>query len=314
MDLEGGRTTGRGSAARFRATPLLLQVAEEHGILLDHADDHFPLPRQSLPPLRLLSASTRQRGEKLRGSAMLVPASPEAERLATQVATINRFLDGVTIVGGAFDGLVRQFECGDRPDFNWNLGGRLYAVGGGYQSMAKADRLAMILDGEDVAEVDIRASFLTILHGVCREAFDPTDDPYAIPGVPREVAKVWTATSLTLGKPLERWTQQHRERLDPEVLKANPAKAVGALIMDRHRLLRDLGDPDGVAIGWPELQFIESDVIVSTVLEMVQAGVPSLPVHDSLIVPRTRVGDVVAVLSRIFLERVGIRPSVSVSC
>ena len=56
------------------------------------------------------------------------------------------------------------FNNGDHPKFNWNMGGRLYSYGeSNYQQMESADRLRMTINGEEVCEIDIRASYLTIL-------------------------------------------------------------------------------------------------------------------------------------------------------
>ena len=59
------------------------------------------------------------------------------------------------------------------PKFNWNMGGRLYSHGeSNYQQMESADRLRMTINGEEVCEIDIRASYLTIFHALYDEPFD----------------------------------------------------------------------------------------------------------------------------------------------
>jgi hypothetical protein len=49
------------------------------------------------------------------------------------------------------------------------------------------------MNGEAVCEIDIRASYLTILHARYSAPFKVSEDedPYAIDGLPRSVVKAW---------------------------------------------------------------------------------------------------------------------------
>ena len=40
-------------------------------------------------------------------------------------------------------------------------------------------------------------------------------------------------------------------------------------------------------MSWADLMYLESEAIVRTMLALIDKGVPSMPVHDSLIVPRS---------------------------
>jgi hypothetical protein len=51
----------------------------------------------------------------------------------------------------------------------------------------------MMIDGQGVCEIDIRASYLTIFHARHRAAIALDTDPYQIPGLPRDVVKTWCA-------------------------------------------------------------------------------------------------------------------------
>ena len=192
----------KAQSARFRATPRLLALAEQHGVVMGYAGDHFPLPARPIPePPRVVLKSAKRRTE----AGYLVPSAdmpvadcPEVQAIQAQLATISRFLEGVDISGGTYRGFFRQFEHGDAPAFRWNMGGRLYAVGrDAYQQQKKARRLAMRLDGEPVVEIDIRASYLTILHGIMQEPIDLSKDPYEIAGFDRSVVKTWITASIT---------------------------------------------------------------------------------------------------------------------
>jgi hypothetical protein len=58
----------------------------------------------------------------------------------------------------------------------------------------------MTLDGEPVAELDITASYLTVLHGKLGKPLPVAEgcDPYsAVPGVPRGIVKGWVVATLS---------------------------------------------------------------------------------------------------------------------
>src|SRR5262249_6632343 len=109
----------------------------------------------------------------------------------------------------------RIFNCGDRPDFRWNKGGRLYSVGRDtYQQQERDERLAITINGEPVSEIDIRASYLTILHAQHKLPFTVSaeEDPYAIPGFPRGVVKAWCTVRFGSKRRLFRWPARTVEK------------------------------------------------------------------------------------------------------
>jgi hypothetical protein len=116
-------------ATRFKATPVLEQLATQHGFPPSEADWHFILP---LPehPLRLKGASTWVWGQKIDSEAMEIDyGDAKVTALERTIIDLNDFLEGFDIRGGTHRGYIRQFECGDHERFDWNLGGRLYSQG-----------------------------------------------------------------------------------------------------------------------------------------------------------------------------------------
>jgi hypothetical protein len=194
----GSKTTvGRRWAARFCATPELLRISAQHRVLPSEADQHFDygLPQH---PLQKRKASKRDEyGNKVHGALMKFAHTVASSRLEEDVKELNAFLDAQDIQGGIHRGYVRIFNNGDDPGFNWNLGGRLYSQPSGtqnYQQLTSIRRRKMTINGEPVAEVDIRASFLTIFHAWHGAQLDPKADPYEIPELgkaSRDVVKLW---------------------------------------------------------------------------------------------------------------------------
>lgn len=309
----------KGKAARFRATPKLLSLTEDCGMLLDHADDHFPPPPVShaTPLVVLKSGSDRQPGEKKKKGVKLplLPPGDDLDRITKEMETIRDFLEGVTITGGRHRHFKRQFELGDEPGFAWNKGGRLYSIGAqSYQQLKGEARLAMTFNGEPVAEIDIRASYLTILHAHMGAPLDPHADPYELPGQDRWAVKTWVTASLTKGEPVTMWSAEHRatyaKRRDGRDLRVDhrPSK-IAAAVAIAHPLLRDLSS---LPLGWADLMFIESEAVVWTMLSLIAEGVPALPVHDSLIVPRSWATRAADLLETEFSSRVGVKPTLKI--
>lgn len=303
-----------GKAARFRATPRLLTLAEEAGVLLDYVDEHFPLPSVSKDaPLVVLKSASEQRPGKRKTAGLMMPLQPgdDLDRITRQMETIRDFLEGVTIGGGRHRHFKRQFEHGVPQGYAWNKGGRLYSVGAqSYQQLKGERRLAMTLNGEPVAEIDIRASYLTILYAHMGAPLDPLADPYELPGQDRWAVKTWLTASLTKGEPLKSWSPDHRalyaKRRDGRDLRVDhrPSRLAQAVAV-AHPVL---GNLSGLPLNWAELMFIESEAVVGTMLALIERGVPSLPVHDSLIVPRAEARRAADMLEEEFSSRVGVRP------
>jgi hypothetical protein len=304
----------RGRASRFRATTQLLDLADQLGVVPFEARKHFHQPRSER--LVALKARSRRNGrDKIAGEPMPLPDAPEVDRIREQVRAINAFLEQVEIRGGEHLGFYRGFEHGDQPGFHWNKGGRLYSEGTySYQHLKKADRLRMTLNGEPVVEIDIKSSYLTILHGRAGVALDLSADPYTLADVPRKVVKVWLVATLGNDKHLTRWpaghAREYQERTGRILREDHLIAAVRAGMTAKYPVLTDLRALDTT---WADLMFIESEVIISTMLKLIEQEIPSLPVHDSLIVPASAEGIASSLLKQSFQEGVGIEPMLEVS-
>jgi opacity protein-like surface antigen len=143
-------------------------------------------------------------GNKMRGRAMEIDYTGKVMTMEQVIRDLNDFLDRFVITGGMHHGYYRQFECGDHPKFDWQLGGRLYSQGKhNYQQIPSAERRWMTIGGQPVCEVDVRASTLTIFHAMARHPLDfttnPDLDPYALPGLDRDVVKTFITTTFGKG-------------------------------------------------------------------------------------------------------------------
>src|SRR4029077_10946523 len=137
---------------------------------------------------------------------------------------LNAFMAQHVISGAMHKWFHRTFNMGDAEDFAWNKGGRLYSDGrGSYQNVPRPQRLKMTIDGERVCEIDIRASYLTILHARYNIPFAVSAevDPYQITGIPRNVVKAWVTVRFGTKSTRTRWPSEAIRRYAEDNSGAN---------------------------------------------------------------------------------------------
>jgi len=295
-------------AARFRATPALVSLCDEYGVepaqVLDHFEFEYDLPENPVE-LRARKGVSFYSNTAPVGRPIEFERTPKVEQLESQVRELNEFFRGQTLRGGAHEGYVRIFHNGDDPYFDWNLGGRLYSHRfiESYQVRSADTRAAMTINGEPVAEIDIRASYLTIflsLHGI---QLDTEGDPYELEGLgetERFAVKSWMVATFGNANPIRRWPVEMLKK-SPE-LKLHRVAAITKAALAKYPALEAWGQPlKGRVHGWADLMWLESVVMISTMLDLKREyAVPSLSVHDSLIVPASKADTAAKRLARRF--------------
>src|SRR6476620_3853770 len=138
----------------------MLKLAKQCGEDTDKAEQHFIKgPPKDVVVVR--GASVYDGYKKIKGKVLKVDVP---SHLRDEVQELNAFLDGFTLGHGTHRGFFRGYNNGDRPGFNFDRGGRFYSAGEeSYQNLPSVERLKLTIHGEAVAEVDVRASFITIL-------------------------------------------------------------------------------------------------------------------------------------------------------
>jgi len=132
------------------------------------------------PPKKMIEVrtkSTKAFGREATGKRMKFEHTEKSRAMKADVKSLNKFLAGFELEGGSFSGYRRLFVRGDVDGFDFQWGGRLYGVGElGYQTIKKTQRQQMTIGGEEVVEIDINASYLTILHGMAGYPLFDRDD------------------------------------------------------------------------------------------------------------------------------------------
>ena len=198
-----------------------------------------------------------------------------------QVCTINQWLSNanITASGGDLDARNRHL----RRNFNngrFDQGGRLY--GGFWQGMQKKDRFSYIqVDNCPIVELDYGQMFLRLSYGMADKAA-PEGDLYSIPALNergatrqgiKEVINAWMFNT----KPPSRLPQGTREHFDKKLHFADIREGILEYHKDvAHLFFRDTG---------MQLMFLESNILVTNMLALIERRITSLPIHDALLVP-----------------------------
>lgn len=187
--------------------------------------------------------------------------------------------------------LRRYFTVG------FDSGGRLF--GGFWQPLSKEQRKdAITINGRLVTELDFSSMAPRILYGLSGQPV-PEGDLYAIPGFERSRAAIkvvfnammFCTERLKNLPAFDAGKEFHHEELKPveEVLQAIEAK---------HPLLK----PQFFTGIGHRVQFIESEITLAVLLDLIKKGIHALPVHDSFIVAREDVSVVREVMLRYHRE------------
>jgi hypothetical protein len=286
-----------GKAPRLWPTQALLAAAAWRGVapttLFEDFKDTYPAKPPAVPqPIQLFALKRPRRSEK--AAIPIRRGDSDAAKMLEEVNGYNAWIAEHKIGGCLPPRLKRVFTA------SWDLHGRWYAVGseGNYQRLSEVQRLDMTINGEPVVEVDVRASHLSIMHGLLGLPLPDTDDLYAFSDVHRSVVKTWITATLGKGSPVRKWAIKATKD-NPDLLRHDP-RHVGEVVCQRYAFLRSparaVVGPAGLEklghLATParllthRLMAIEAKALTGA-MDYVRArgGVLALPMHDGLIVP-----------------------------
>lgn len=217
--------------------------------------------------------------------------TPETEHYREEMRRINSWLADAGIT---FDESV--VENGKLVDWNerrlrrvftrgrFDCGGRLF--GGFWQSLTKKERREGVeIQSEKAVELDYGQMNPRILYGLCG-AQPPPGDLYLLPGLEEHrsgIKKIMNAMMFST-KRLTRMPKGVRA----EFSKRHPVWMVMDAIEEHNgpikdRFFRGIGH---------YVQFLESQIIVDLLLTLRDRGIVALPIHDGLMVPASKKGEV----------------------
>lgn len=261
----------------------------------DHLSDHLPLAppdwrsvhRIDDPALIILKEGKDEDGN---AAAIDYKETSRTKLMAGQVRRINRYLrdadieiinaSGVSI--GKDGQIVAPYRRSLRRIFNnanWQHGGRL--AGGFWMSMKRTERGRIRIDGEPVIDVDYDQLFPRLAY-VWARAEQPEDDIYNVTGVDGSRAgwkKLMNAMLFSDG-PLKNWPKETLEHFP----KGTKLRKVVDALRQKHKPIAPLF---GTGLGFKLMRF-ESDMLIAVITPLFQEGITALPLHDAVLVAKSR--------------------------
>jgi hypothetical protein len=239
-----------------------------------------------------------EHGRKLPAERIDYEDTPQTKLMRGQMEHLNAFLNAQRIEldgepQGAFT-LRRQFTLRSPDDpHTFNLHGRLY--GGFWQTLPKARRMGLRINGEPIADLDFAGMFPRL--GYLKLGLEPPlGDPYDIPGLEghRDSAKAGLAALFSKASDMK--------QLPPEVKRGLPsgwtAKSFYAAVAAKHPALVQLFGRD-IAL---DFMFTDSTILVGAMMRLAEKAIPSLPMHDGMMVPASAASQTKAAMLRASLK------------
>lgn len=187
---------------------------------------------------------------------------------------------------------------------SWQEGGRLF--GGFWMTMERAQRFNLIrIASEPVVNVDFSALFprLAYVHTKTKE---PQRDLYDITGDGscRDGWKKLFNALLFTNRPLKQWPKETRE-LFPDELSLRDAISA---IKEGHAPIINQFER---GIGFRFMK-IESDMLLTILASLFRKGIVALPLHDSVLVARSKGRAAKAVMEKVYKQTTGRQATVKI--
>ena len=237
--------------------------------------------------------------------------TPETKRYREEMATIDEALrkadmrvlpDGGPPVLTSLRSLRRCFNSPDGSE-RFDLGGRLFD--GWWETLNRTRRKFIRLEGEPVAELDFASLFLRLAY-LQVDQTPPDGDLYAAVGSGlssafwRDGVKRVVNAMLFQTTPMLRLPKDVKELLPPRA----SASTVRSAILAAHPAIEPVFER-GLGL---HLMFIESQILIAALLRLIRQGCPvALPLHDSILAPRSWAATVEQAMRDAAEEVVGFR-------
>ena len=190
----------------------------------------------------------------------------------------------------------RRTLCRHFNNRRWDHGGRMF--GGFWMNMSRADRFRLLrIDDEPVANVDFEQLFPRLAY-VRAQAPHPDGDLYDVigDGSCRRGWKNLINALLFQEGPMKRWPRDTRNEL-PGMSLNEALKAIKA----KHG---PIAHQFGKGLGF-RLMHIESEILIAIIADLFKLGIPALPLHDSVLVARSKAERTKALMEHEFKRHTG---------
>lgn len=202
---------------------------------------------------------------------------------------------------------------------SFSCGGRLYSIpqkGIGWQGLSQEQRKTITINEEATVELDFKGLHVSMLYAIM--GVQIKEDPYS--GLSAELRPLYKTLMLRLLNAKSVcytirsmsdtvYTLKHKVLLSPRDLKLldciHEYKPKWSILiselMERHRVIqRYFGSDCGIF-----LQRLDGEMMLHILSVLAQEGIPALPVHDSVIVPRHTQNRAAEVMQSVYCRYMG---------
>lgn len=314
---------------RLRATPALREIfgrclvdrrtakcSRKQVIKITEAEDNLDFKRPA--DIAASALALQSVNNRIEGAVLGLPDDAWERIGAARKKHVKGDLDEEPYIGDLTAiSLYRSFKG------NWGRGGRIY--GGWWMNIPKTERRLITIDGEGTIELDYSQLHPTLLFA--RQGIRLSFDPYAFAGYSGDTFR--DMGKRTFGRLINRWKAgkhpwqgsrfQSGNALDgdakPLLLQASKedksALPPGLTFQQYLALLQSHLAPIAEWFGSDAgmtLQREDSDLAVSILQRLDQAGIVSLPVHDSFIVKQSEATTLRQIMTECFFDRYRFNP------
>lgn len=315
LTLCSGTVAMDGHAKRWQVSPDFLALVPED-VDFENLKPRRPMTRE------LVTVGFRNLNEKEKKLNLTLPPFDRNENTSLQASRLAA-LNELALQHG-FEGLLtkkglpREFN-GFRRTFKHTTywGGRIF---GGCEQMHKEDRLKLKIDDQPVVELDISASqptllFAAVAHNLNLQQIDGVHsheplqarDYYSnVKCLSRaDVKKIVMRAIGNAGLPRIGWTHGFKKFYPKTKWSDVRAQFIAAMpFLDHLQPMKY----DALT-----LQYFESEIMMQTLEQLFLQGIPALPVHDSIVVPRGHQEQARRVFASVFEWKTGVVPILKVS-
>jgi hypothetical protein len=319
-------STLRGEVSSIAPSAWFAEKVREHGVSLS---DFGRDPNEEVILLSRNMRSTTPTGERVTERDFLdYEETAETRRCREEMRRLNAFLAAADIgfVDDELEPRVNPFDRALRRRFvirpgqpeRFDQSGRLF--GGFWLQLKSARRQGIRINGEPVADLDFGSMFTRLAYGRLG-AKPPRGDLYAVAGAEGYRSGIKLAMNTFLFDTHMRrskWPKEMGVGVGTDVDALDPSSPAAAFdhrlpagwtvgrtrkaILKRHP---KLGAAWGRGLGH-ELMFDESRVLLLALDRLMDKGVPALPMHDGLLVQRSKKRVARAVMAKAAREIAGI--------
>jgi hypothetical protein len=234
---------------------------------------------------------------------------PVIRKYLKQVQLLNAHYESADILYHADDGTddTNRFVYRVFTEGSYESCGRLY--GGFWQGLSHQRRLDWItINDEPVALLDFGQSAIRLAYAEAG-AVPPMTDLYAIPGYERHRDICKTFINMLFNK-----EEAIRLRYRPKALTKNaidPDLAIAHFRSAIYEFHSPIAHLFKTAIG-QRLMFKESQIVIDSLITMINKGITALPVGDGVYVQESMVDDALLVLKKTYVQDCGFEPIINI--